>query len=405
MQLGSRADGALLQRALEGEQVDSPATAPLVAVAREVALLAQSGLAPRSEFVATLRQRLLDAPVATESRPPAVVHVGRRLRLAAAAVGILLLLATSLGIASRSAVPGDRLYPVKQLIDRVVLDVQRDRVGLGLTLLSQSTEHVAEAQQLVAVAPAREADLVAALDAATASAGEGHDVLLDAYRTERRGDALTGLDAFYAQTEPIVDALPDGPLPAAVAAAWTRLHDVLEQGRDDTLHVLATCSLCGDAAGRAQALLDALPLPDAADPLLPGGPLSTLPGGRSATAGATGTPGASGTATRGHGASATGSHSGAGGAAPLPSKPGGVVRPPSVVITGTGNPGGGGGVTLPGPLPTLSLPTVTINTSGVTIGGGGVTLPGATVPLPSVTVPLPSVTLPLPEVTLPRVLP
>ena len=65
------------------------------------------------------------------------------------------------------------------------------------------------------------------------------------------------------------------------------------------------------------------------------------------------------------------------------------MRLPSVGVTSTSLSVGGGGVTLPDPLPTVSLPGAGVNTSGVTLGGGGVTLPGATVSVPIVTVPLP----------------
>ncbi|HET7799449.1 MAG TPA: hypothetical protein VFL38_03450, partial [Humibacillus xanthopallidus] len=160
MQLGANADGALLQRALEGRPVDAPEIAPLVAVVREVEDVDSSGLAPRADFVAGLRQRLLDEPavgalgaasggdrsprVDTSDRGPAVVRFGRRSRILVAAAAVLLVLAGGLGALSRSALPGDRLYPVKQLLDRVALEVQREPLGLGLTHLAQAREHVSD---------------------------------------------------------------------------------------------------------------------------------------------------------------------------------------------------------------------------------------------------------------------
>ena len=271
MQLGANADSALLQRALDGQEPAAPGIAGLVSVAREIEALDQRGLAPRADFVAELRQRLLDEPVGTSGdaapavddtrpSPTAVVRFGRRARVLVAAAALLLVLAGGLGVLSRAAVPGDRLYPVKQLLDRVALDLRRDTVPLGLTHLAQAREHVSDAEQLLARAPEgpigtavdtepdspdARTDLSVALEAATASSSLGRSVLLDAYRLERRGDALTSLADFYAQTLPAVDALRTYRLPPMATTAWQRLHDVLEQGRDDTLRELAACTICG----------------------------------------------------------------------------------------------------------------------------------------------------------------
>src|SRR6478736_10108702 len=65
MDLGANADGELLQRALEGEQVSEPGILELVAVLHAVQAVDQAGLAPRAEFVSDLRARLLaDEPAA-----------------------------------------------------------------------------------------------------------------------------------------------------------------------------------------------------------------------------------------------------------------------------------------------------------------------------------------------------
>ena len=59
MDLGANADGELLQRALDGEQVSEPGILELVAVLHAVQSVDQAGLAPRAEFVSDLRARLL----------------------------------------------------------------------------------------------------------------------------------------------------------------------------------------------------------------------------------------------------------------------------------------------------------------------------------------------------------
>src|SRR6188768_1784975 len=110
MQLGANADGALLQRALDGQSVDDPGIAALVTIAREVEALERRGLDPRADFVAELRHLLLELPAGSagsrEPRGPAVVRFGRRARMLVAAAAVLLVLAGGIGAISRSALPG-----------------------------------------------------------------------------------------------------------------------------------------------------------------------------------------------------------------------------------------------------------------------------------------------------------
>jgi hypothetical protein len=411
MQLGADADGALLQRALEGQPVEDAGIAPLLAVAREVQALDTSGLAPRAEFVAALRLRLLDESATEAASPgarvgswagrrdpgPTVVRFGRRSRILVAATAVFLVVAGSLGALSRSALPGDRLYPIKQLLDRVALEFQREPLGRGLTHLAQGREHVADAGRLLARidaagggavpdAAARQADpdldsdLATALDAATRSSTDGHTVLLAAYRSLDDAEALTALADYYAQLVPAVDTVREQALPRTATAAWQRLHDVLEQDRDSTLRELAACSICGEAAGQARALLTRGASPSALSSGV--GPSATGTPTSRAAAGGSPSPSA-----RSGSGSATGPGSGsrsAGGA----SSPAGSVRVPTLRVTSDGVSAGGGAVTLPEA--TVSLPGVGVTTSGATLGGGGATLPGATPSVPSVTLPLPA---------------
>src|SRR6478672_8724463 len=59
MDLGPKADGELLQRALDGEPVSEPGILALVAVLHAVQSVEQAGLAPLADFVSDLRARLL----------------------------------------------------------------------------------------------------------------------------------------------------------------------------------------------------------------------------------------------------------------------------------------------------------------------------------------------------------
>ena len=295
MQLGANADGALLQRALDGQPVDDPGIASLVTIAREVVALDQRGLNPRADFVVELRHLLLEVPAGSagspEPRGPAVVRFGRRARMLVAAAAVLLVLAGGIGALSRSALPGDRLYPVKQLLDRVVLELHREPVGLGRAHLDQAREHVAEAAQLIAgpgataqpgadLTPEVAEDIAGALDAATTSSTAAETVLREAYRSEQRSDALISLSDFYGEVGPTVGSLETAPLPPIARTAWQRLHDVLERGRDATLRELAACTTCGEASAAARALLAReLPAPRAPAPSVPAGPGRRTSGG------------------------------------------------------------------------------------------------------------------------------
>lgn len=412
MDLGANADGELLQRALDGEQVSEPGILELVAVLHAVQAVDQAGLAPRREFVSDLRARLLaDEPVSgTPAAPVAalgtdradrtddadaplgtvsVLHVAARpLKLVAAVAAGIIVVAGALGAASRSAVPGDVLYGVKQLLDRAAVQLAGSRYDEGLTYLAQAQEHIGDARDLLDEGNPSPHDLDTAYDSATDATRRAQTILVEVYRTEGRTEALSQLADFYARAIPQVDAMrprvPTGSLPA-----WQRLRDTLGSGEVATLRELATCGACGDRAAQARAALAGLP--GAASTA--GGRVSgtTTPG---PTAG-TSAPGGVGSSARPPGSTAT-----LPGGLPLPGGsvtnaaplPGSTVNLPTVGVNTSSVGVGGGGVTLPGA--TVNLPGAGVTSSTIAVGGGGVTLPGATVTVPSVTLGVPTVTLP-----------
>ncbi|GAA2474961.1 DUF5667 domain-containing protein [Terrabacter carboxydivorans] len=441
MDLGASADGELLQRALDGETVSEPGILELVAVLHAVQAVDQAGLAPRAEFVSELRARLLDddagssapvvpllplspgdadhagpvaggtTPTSAPSAPSApgspssspttdggtvsvLRFAARPLKLVAAAAASILVIGGALGFASRSAVPGDALYGVKQLLDRAAIQLAGSRYDEGLTYLAQAQEHIGEARDLLDGGSPAPHDLDTAYDSATDATGRAQTILMEVYRTEGRTDALTELSDFYTRAIPQVDAMRP-QVPAASLPAWQRLRDLLGAGEVATLRGLADCSACGDRAVAARQLLARLTA--AASPSIPGSGTSapgTLPsGGATASSPAPSAPRPPG---------ATGA-----GGLPLPgvkvtggvTLPGGTVNLPSVGLTSTAVGVGGGGVTLPGA--SVSLPGVGVTSSTLGVGGGGITLPSATVPLPSVTLGLPTVPTLAPSKLLP----
>lgn len=374
MDLGANADGELLQRALEGEVVNEPGILELVAVLHAVQAVDQAGLAPRAEFVSDLRARLLAdepatlpavpvmtpepdesrdarAPVepdrSTEGGTVSVLRIARPLKLVAAAAAALLLIGGALGAASRSAVPGDVLYPVKQLLDRAAVQLAGSSYDEGLTYLAQAQEHIGDARALLDGGSPSPENLDTAYDAATDATRSAQAMLVGAYHADGRTEALTELADFYTRAIPQVDAMrprtPAGSLPA-----WQRLRDALGSGQVATLRELATCGACGDRAAQARAALAGLA--GVAGATLSGTPSAAAPGIRP--------PGPARTSAPALKASAT--------------APGGVPLP--------------GGSTTAVPLPggAVNLPSIGVSGSSVGVGGGGVTLPGATLPLPHV---------------------
>jgi hypothetical protein len=428
MDLGANADGELLQRALDGEEVSEPGILELVAVLHAVQSVDQAGLAPRAEFVSDLRARLLadDAtavvpavplvpldgetgvPTDPTSTPSAderatdgdggdaggtvsvLRFAAKPLKLIAAAAAAILVIGGALGFASRSAVPGDALYGVRQLLDRAAVQLAGSRYDEGLTYLDQAQEHIADARDLIDRGSPSTHDLDTAYDAATDATGRAQTILMEVYRTEQRADALTELADFYTRAIPQVDAMRPR-VPAGSLASWQRLRDLLGAGQVATLKELAGCGVCGDRSAQARQILAGLP-----GAVRPSSPVSgtSAPGSTPSRPGATtGRP--TGSAPRPPVVSAT-----LPGGLPAPgvtvtgavTLPGGTINLPGVGVRSSSVRVGGGGVTLPGA--TVSLPGVGITSSTIGVGGGGVTLPRATVPLPSVTLGVPTVPLP-----------
>jgi hypothetical protein len=412
MDLGANADGELLQRALDGERVPEPGILELVAVVHAVQAVQQSGLGPRAEFVSDLRARLLaddaagsaapvlpDAPVVpAEARPPSaddgqgttggtvsVLRVAARpLRLLAAAAASILVVAGALGLASRSALPGDTLYSVRQLLDRAAVQLAGSRFDEGLTYLAQAQEHIADGRDLIDRGAPSTHDLDTAYDAATDATRRARTILAEVYRREHRTDALSQLADFYTRAIPQVDAMrprvPTGSLPA-----WQRLRDALGSGQVATLGDLATCAACGDLAVQARQALQ----------VLVGQTTTTRPGSTSTGGGRTPAPGAAPSASHAAGAPVPPAPASRPAATSVPT-PGSLPRPgatlPGPALPGPSLPGPTlPGSTLPGitatrgvPLPggSVNLPSVGVTSSSIGVGGGVVTLPGATVSLP-----------------------
>ena len=364
MRLSNRA-AERFQHALDGERPADAEAESLLATSRMLSAIDTSRLAPREEFVHALRERLMAeaetmpalSPAAAQTAAarraaartsPVVLVMGRGLpRLLAGAAASVLAVGAVVGVASRRALPGSALYPVKGWLDSVAVQMAESDYDRGLTHLAQAQEHISDTRTLSEREGSEPGEFIEALDSAVASVRSGQRDLNTAFDGTGNPQALIAIRDFSARALPQVEALrPE--VPAAALPALRELQALLEDSQTASVRRLAACA------------------PSCALVSQPGAGPSQLPVLPSTTAAP-------------------------GGATPGATLPGGVGVPSTPV---TANPGGG-------------LPGVTAGTGGVTVGGdnGGATLStdGATLNGPSVTasVPgLPPVTATLPSASI-----
>ncbi|GAA2734705.1 hypothetical protein GCM10009867_15390 [Pedococcus aerophilus] len=371
------------QRALEGERVDDPGVVTLLETSRRLGATGPRTPGPDPDFVAALRVRLmaeadtLPAPTAAAARAatarraatrvtPVVVVVGRGLpRALAGAAASALLVGAVVGAASRSAVPGESLYPVKGWLDGVAVRLSTSDYERGTTYLGQAQEHISDSRALAARSEPDSRDIDTALGAAAESVLGGQRALDRDYARTGNPQALLALRDFTTRAIPQVEALRTEVPPASLPALG-RLESLLRESQVTTSRRIAACgSQCGEALTTG---LGPASLPDVTT---------------SSTSATSGAPRP--------------------GTASVPATAGGGITVPDAPVTG-GAGGGGAGAGVGGSTPT---PSVTAGTSGATIGAGGVgatlSTGGATATLPTIsaTVPVPSgtVSVPLPSAT------
>jgi hypothetical protein len=155
--LASRRDADDLQALFDGDRPSSAAARDrLQPLASLATALAPSRVAPSTEFVAGLRERLVTEAAARVPAPVLPTQRGRRpgthqVRRGVAAVAALALLGgAGVAVASTRALPGDDLYGLKRNIEHVQLSLARGDVGRGSELLEQGDARLGEAEALTA---------------------------------------------------------------------------------------------------------------------------------------------------------------------------------------------------------------------------------------------------------------
>ena len=167
---------------------------------------------PRPEFVAELREQLLDEAL-TAARTSKGAEAAARLtltrststrrrerRLATAIGGLAIVGATTgMAVASQSALPGDPLYPLKRALENAQTGVQVDEDAKGKTLLDNASGRLEEVDQL-----SRENDdattISETLQTFTDQASEASELLLSDYADTGREASVEELRHFTADS-------------------------------------------------------------------------------------------------------------------------------------------------------------------------------------------------------------
>ncbi len=226
--LGAKKRAEEFAAAVDGTPADArPEFADLVGVVG--ALRAAAPPAPRAEFSVALRERLM-AEAATSltaqqslALPPRKKGTRERRLVLAASAFVLVGGSAGMAAAAQNALPGDTLYPIKEILERAQGQVQTNQADHGRVLLGQADSRLAEAEALLAQSP-DSAEVPATIDAFAAQAQEGAEYLLEAYNEDRDPALMQELRDFAAEGSATLQELakvagPDALSSLAEAAA------------------------------------------------------------------------------------------------------------------------------------------------------------------------------------------
>ncbi|GAB3025663.1 hypothetical protein GCM10011376_11810 [Nocardioides flavus (ex Wang et al. 2016)] len=219
---------------------------------------------PRTEFVSSLRERLMEeADTVLVRQPPAPERLAmpaasrtRQRRLGALLGGAALVgSAATMAVAAQTALPGESLYGVKRGIESAQVRLATDDAARGRALLAQAGTRLTEVEELAA-GDAGEQLLADTLDSFTRQSGDGVRTLLTSYEsTGREDDAQDARDFTTSSMERLAaleDQLPESARDELVAAGRT-LSDL-------DLEISNTCRACtGDLTTVPDFLLASAP--------------------------------------------------------------------------------------------------------------------------------------------------
>jgi hypothetical protein len=224
--------------------------APLLEVVGTLRAAADEGPAPRADYVADLRSRLMaeadTALVPTDARlvlPQQHPTSRKQSRFTAAVAGLVLVgSGAGLAVAAQGSVPGDGLYPLKRGLEHVSERLNLSDAGRGRDLLGQASARLGEVDTLLE-RDASDAQVAATLRSFNSSAGDGADVLFRTYqRTGDDGDIANVRNFAGTEMGALTDLSADAPrsLRSDFAQAAQLLSDLDQQAT----------TLCGDCGPR-----------------------------------------------------------------------------------------------------------------------------------------------------------
>jgi hypothetical protein len=172
---------------------------------------------PRAEFATDLRSRLM-AEAETVLRPEAgnlllpVRDRGRRERrlVAAASAFVLIGGTTTMAAAAQGSLPGEALYPIKRGIEQAQVGLSLSPAGKGEDLLSQASDRLTEVEGLLGSGTVQaEPRVPATLEAFSASAREGSDLMFEAFRETSDPENIVSVRTFTAEGVRTLESLAD----------------------------------------------------------------------------------------------------------------------------------------------------------------------------------------------------
>jgi hypothetical protein len=211
---------------------------------------------PDPAFVLALRERLLDeaqtvlvAAAAERAdvddrlrlRPAAPRTRRRNRRLAAGISGVILVGASgTMAVAAQTALPGDRLYPLKRGIESAHAQLTFDRAARGRVLLDSAATRLDEVAELSRTGGS--ADSVSrTLDAFTQETVDGSDLLIADYQATGDQSSITTVRTFTARSMTrlrlLQSAVPAGSVDQLLQAAQS-----LDQVQQVAARACPTCA-------------------------------------------------------------------------------------------------------------------------------------------------------------------
>jgi hypothetical protein len=218
-------------------------------------LRAQEIPAPRADFVADLRMRLMDAadtlllPADGELAPvlPLSAPANRRQRRISIAAAAFVVIGGTAGVAAaaESALPGDALYPLKRGIESAKVSLNSSDSGKGQDLLRQASTRLDEVDGLLASDGSAER-INHTLSAFQRSATDGADLLFVAFQRNGDPEDISRLRSMLGSQLNTLDQLSE----QAPADTQPAFDSARAQLRDLDQQAQVLCGTCGPSSDR-----------------------------------------------------------------------------------------------------------------------------------------------------------